>query len=972
MLKKYYEQYDCVGVLPTRSYYVPFSSDPYGKYREDSERFTSLNGEWKIKAYETVHDVPDDFYTQELCDVIDVPSCVQTRGYDYNQYTNSKYPFPYNPPFTNNVNPAFHYSREFNIALDGEKKYINFEGVDSCFYLYINGKEVGFSQISHRISEFDITDFVKDGVNRIDVLVLKWCAGSYLEDQDKLRYTGIFRDVYLLSRPVGHIVDYHYVADMDGTLTFTLIKGEEATLAFEGKTLVVKEGKTVKFKVKNVLLWSAEDPNLYDLLIESKGEKILERVGFRRVWREGNVVYFNGEKIKLLGVNRHDNNPYNGQSVTIEDMIEDLMIMKFLNVNCIRTSHYQSCPEFYQLCDEFGFYVVSESDLEGHGVQTKSVKSGRDGEREYSDIAFSGEFYQTSAQRQEVNILAHFNRPSIIMWSLGNETGFGPVYDRVLRFMRSLDNTRLIHYERINNARMIGWGREQTDMAYLEVNDLYYTDAVDMANRMYPASDRIVNEYVNDKKEYRPYFLCEYAHCMGNAPGDIYYYVDWFYDNDWFMGGCIWEWADHGLYVDGKKSIRYGGDFGERHHDSNFCCDGLVSADRLLKPGSLEVKKAYQPVTFKEENGILTVKNRNYFVPVIGTVELVYKNNGKFVKREEIEVAIEPKSEITLPIKDYQTLIAMFVVDDEELAFESFNKPTSFASNLTGEAELTENGRYVCVKAGQTVFTFDKAKGEISDIVKGGESLGGMKLTLFRAPTDNDRNVKNLWNSWYLNKAHFEPRSVSVEGNKIVCEGKISSIVYVPFADCKLCYEFFDDSVKIDVDYEFSGHYCTRRGSSMYLVEKDEEVCEIPRIGFEMKESKDFRDIEFYGYAAGSYSDLHHFSEKDVMKEKVKDTYYHYVKPQEGGAHYDCAFAEIKSKTRTIRFEGDGFSFNAKPYSDNELASKMHDDELVSDGTYINVDYFMEGIGSNSCGPMPTVENYIPKKAQKSITVIIK
>ena len=972
MLKKYYEQYDCIGVLPTRNYYVPFTSDPCGKNREDSEQFTSLNGEWKIKAYETIHDVPDDFYAEELCATIDVPSCVQTRGYDYNQYTNVNYPFPYNPPFTNNINPAFHYCKELDIKVNGEKKYLVFEGVDSCFYLYVNGKFVGFSQISHRISEFDITDFVVDGANRVDVLVLKWCASSYLEDQDKLRYTGIFRDVYLLSRPCDHIVDYHINADMYGTLTFTLNKGSSAKILFEGKKYTVKEGKTLTIKVEDPRLWSAEIPNLYDLVIESNGEKICERVGFKTIERKGNVIYFNGEKIKLLGVNRHDNHPYNGQTVTREDIIKDLALMKFLNINCIRTSHYQSCPEFYQLCDEYGFYVISESDLEGHGVASKSVKPDRDGEKEYSEIAFSGEFYLPSAQRQEVNILAHFNRPSIIMWSLGNETGFGPVYDRVLRFMRSLDSSRLIHYERINNIKYVGWGKEQTDMAYIEANDLYYTDAVDMANRMYPASDRIVNEYINDEKEWRPYFLCEYAHCMGNAPGDVYYYIDWFFNNDWFLGGCIWEWADHGLYVDGKKSIRYGGDFGERHHDSNFCCDGLVSADRELKPGSLEVKKAYQSVVFTENDGMLTVKNRNFFAPVIGSLVLTYKNKGKVEKIAKLEVAIEPQSEIKLEVGEYQTLIASIVEDENEIAFESFNKPVSFASELENNAVLTEKGRYVYVKAGQTNFIFDKAKGVITSIEKNGKDLGGMSISLYRAPTDNDRSIKHCWHNWRLQKAHFEPREIKTYGNKIEAIGKISTLVIIPIAECKFVYEFMDNAVKIDVDYKISDHYCRYAANSIDLTIKESWVCDVPRIGFEMKEGKEFKDLEFYGYRAGSYSDLHHFSEKDVIKEKVKDTYYHYVKPQEGSSHYDCSFAEIKSKDCTIRIEGDGFSFSACPYSTTELASKMHDDELVSDGTYINVDYFMEGIGSNSCGPMPTVENYIPQQAKKSITLIIK
>ena len=972
MLKKYYEQLDCVGVLPTRNYYIPFSSCPKDKLREQSERFTSLNGQWKIKAYETIHDVADDFYNDELEKTIVVPSCVQTKGYDYNQYTNVNFPFPYNPPYTNNVNPAFHFSKEVEIRKDGEKKYINFEGVDSCFYLYVNGAFVGFSQISHRISEFDITEYIVDGINKIDVLVLKWCAGSYFDDQDKLRFTGIFRDVYLLSRPQNHIVDYHLNADMDGVLTFTLNKGADATVKFGKKIVVVKEGETVKFKKNNPVLWSAETPKLYDLFIECNGEQILEKVGFRTIWREGNVVYFNGKKIKLLGVNRHDNHPYDGHTVSREDIIKDLKLMKFLNINCIRTSHYQSTPEFYELCDAYGFYVISESDLEGHGSASKSIKDGRDGEKEYSELAHTGEYYMASAQRQEVNILAHYNRPSVIMWSLGNETGYGPILERTLRYMRTLDNTRLMHYERINNARYVGWGREQDDMAYIDINDMYYTDAVDLANRMYPSSDRIVREYLEDEKEFRPYFLCEYSHCMGNGPGDVFYYSEWFFENDWFLGGCLWEWADHGLYVEGKKSIRYGGDFGERHHDSNFCCDGIVSADRELKAGSFEVKKSYQSVVFSEKDGELCAKNRNFFAPVVGTLTLLYKDKGVVVKEETIGVAIEPQSEIKIKIEDYQTLIVRIEKDGDEVAFESFNKPTSFETEKVGAPKVEEGGRYCIVNANETTFAFDKATGMICDIVKDGQSLGGMNLTLYRAPTDNDRNVKNFWNSWRLQKARFEPREIKVENNKIVAKGKISSIVICPFADCTFEYEFFNDSVKIGIDYKISEHFGSVYANSVKLQEKEEMACEIPRIGFEMKEDKSFKDIEFYGYRAGSYMDLHHFSEKDVIKEKVKDSYYHYVKPQESGSHYDCSFAEIKSDSRTIRVEGDSFSFSAIPYSINELATKMHDDELVSDGTYICIDYFMEGIGTNSCGPKPAVENRVPFEAKKSITLIIK
>ncbi len=940
MLNKYYEQYGCVGVLPPRAYYVPFSNGKQGARREQSDEFISLCGEWKLDAYETIMDVEDDFYAKEPQDVVPVPLCLQTLGYDYMQYTNANYPFPFNPPYTSNRNPAFHYRKTFVISDAKREYFLNFEGVDSCFYLYVNDEFVGFSQITHRVSEFDVTPFVKEGENKLDVLVLKWCAGSYLEDQDKLRFTGIFRDVYILSRPVGHITDYHIVAGEDGVLKFTLVKGAEALVKFGRKTQKVTEGKTIKFVKNNPRLWSAETPYLYDLYIFAAGETIKEEVGFRSIRIEDRTFLFNSRPVKLLGVNRHDNNPFTGATVTYENMVEDLALMKKLNINCIRTSHYPSMPEFYRLCDKFGFYVVSESDVEGHGVACKNPKGY--GEFEYSEFGKHGEMYEPYVMRQQCNILVNFNRPCVTMWSFGNETGYGYVIDRAVRYMRTLDDTRLIHYERINNVRDLD-------------PELYHTDAVDMANRMYPSFERITSEYLDDPDEFRPYFLCEYAHSMGNGPGDIYPYADYFFSDKRFMGGCIWEWADHGTAVEGKRSYRYGGDFGETLHDSNFCMDGLVTADRKLKAGSLEAKKAYQPLVFSIENGALKAESRNFFATLTGTLKLVYKNKGEVVKTQSLSVAIGPRESMKLEIDDYQTLIVSFDVGKETVAFEGFNKPVSFASPLTGKASLAESGRYVEIKAGKTNFRLDKATGEIVSVSKDGKEFGALRLNIYRAPTDNDRNINNKWKQYRLHYARSQAREVVAEDNVVTVKGNMSTIEFEPFVRYELRYSFYDDAVKVEMDYAVNNVYD-----------------QIPRIGFTMKTGKEFDRMTYYGYPSDSYKDIHHFAPKDMYEERVKDSFFPYDKPQESGSHYDCSYACVKSKDHAVSAEGDGFCFAAIPYSDEELRTKAHFDELKSDGTYIHFDFFMQGIGSNSCGPQLAKESQIPQRGFNSFTVRVK
>ncbi|MDR1093874.1 MAG: hypothetical protein LBL66_06970 [Clostridiales bacterium] len=565
MLKPYYEQLKTVNALPPRCAYAPESGS------------ISLNGEWGIRAYAGIRAVPDDFYTVAPADTIPVPSCAQYYGYDNFQYTNVNYPFPFDPPYVPWENPAFHYRRTVNVEKAGGKKYyLAFDGVDSCFYLYVNGQFVGFSQISHRTSEFDVTDYIRGGENAVDALVLKWCAGSYLEDQDKWRFTGIFRDVSLLARPNGHIADYKIETESDGTARFQYISGGlPATLTLNGEAKTVKAGETAAFKIENPKLWTVETPYLYDLKIECAGEVVNEKVGVRAVSVENGVFKVNGKHIKLKGVNRHDFHPEKGAAVGIEDMRRDLTLMKAHNINAVRTSHYPSAPAFYRLCDELGLYVMSEADVECHGVATQN--GGGDWESVPS-LFDDGQYAEAVAERNRANVAAQKNRPCVIIWSLGNESGYGDAFIRAAREVKRLDNTRPVHYEGAFSPEHNQAGRD--------------TSVFDMVSRMYPAPEWVAEEYLKIETETRPLVLCEYCHAMGNGPGDLKQYWDILTSSDRFMGGFVWEWKDHGVLY-GGGGCKYGGDFGEAPHDGNFCIDGLVGPNWEIKPGLLNVKKVY-------------------------------------------------------------------------------------------------------------------------------------------------------------------------------------------------------------------------------------------------------------------------------------------------------------------------------------------------------------------------------------------
>lgn len=572
-------KFERIGTMPHRSYYIPFApEDPVETKlgipdRNSSTRFTLLDGVWQIKQLAHV----EDFDINEvLPDQIPVPSCVQLHGYDRAQYLAYRYPFPMLLPRIPHNNPCWHYRRSFSLKKQGgERYYLNFEGVDSGFYVYINGAFCGYSQISHATSEFDITDLAVDGENRIDVLVLKWCLASYLECQDKLRLSGIFRSVYLLTRPEGHLTDYKLETTVDHLCGILDIHNESETAicaTLEGQTLEIPGRATGRLVLSEVKLWSAESPNLYTLTLQAKGEKILEQVGFREITIDGKVFKINGKGVKIKGVNRHDFNCRTGATVTLEDMAQDVALMKELNVNAVRTSHYPNCPEFYQLCDAAGIYVMDEADLEMHGACAGEGGYDKVLWQKYADDLF---FARAITDRQRALVERDKNRPSVIIWSMGNESSFGSAFLSAVDYIKCRDKTRPVHYE--------GW--RYGDYKY------YYSNVVDIASYMYPAFQTIQKRVLDNPEEKRPFLMCEYSHAMGNSCGDLAGYWDMIYQNEQMMGGFVWEWADHGILT--EKGFLYGGDFGEQLHDGNFCIDGLVTPDRKLKSGALEMKAVY-------------------------------------------------------------------------------------------------------------------------------------------------------------------------------------------------------------------------------------------------------------------------------------------------------------------------------------------------------------------------------------------
>ena len=935
-LARYFEGIENINIEPYRCYYVPFGrGDEFSFDRTKSSKFTSFNGEWLIKQYPSFYDLSDSFLNEELSKTILVPSCVQLHGFDRPQYVNLNYPFSFNPPYVSNENPTYHYRKTFNLSLDGEDKFLVFEGVDSCFYLFVNGKFVGYTQISHKLTEFNITDYLNDGENVIDVLVLKWCASSYLETQDKWRFTGIFRDVYLLSRDKTRVNDYVITTKIDGQLDFKILSGAEAEISFNGQTKIAKPNQKISFYLENPNLWSAETPNLYDLKVVCGNEVIHEQVGFRECVIKDGVLYFNGLPIKIYGVNRHDFNCKTGATVSVDNMIEDLLLMKKLNVNAIRTSHYPNAPEFYKLCDRFGFYVMAEADLETHGEITCDYKLGYNVSA-FGTISKIPFFKDAIVERSVSNVKCNINRPCVYMWSLGNESGWGDGLAAAAKKVKELDNTRGVHYE---------------GLLYADKEE-YYTDLIDTASRMYPLYD-FFDEFLNDEKEKRPLVLCEYAHAMGNGPGDVCDYANIFESNDRFTGGFVWEWADHGISWQGKDFL-YGGDFNENLHDGNFCIDGIVSPDRKIKRGTLEMKHAYQPIKFEYVKNYLVLFNKNFFKPlklkVVVSCDDEFSHVVEILPRESVKIRVGGKLNFNTRAYDFES--------DEEIAnFTYVSKLISPKEHLRTDVNFSEQGRFIVATHGITEFKFDKLSGEIASVVLNGTKLADyFKFNIVRAPIDNERLEIVEWTEERFFTAKSEVRSFSYNDSVLTFYGDISGVQMRPILSYQLTYRFLISGVEVELSYSLNENFAS-----------------LPRIGFYTQLPNEYDLIEYLGYGEGeTYVDMYRSADYGYYTSSPDKEYHHYVKPQESGSHFSTRKVQISNMRNSLVVSGD-FSFSYIPYSIEQLRTKKHDFELETDGNnYFAIDYFMKGIGSHSCGPELQEKYRVPNKGKKSFVLSIR
>ena len=623
MIPRYYEDLSILhdNTMPMRSYYIPASQkmNTLIEHREDSDRFQLLNGVWKFQYYKSVYDLKEAFYRTNFntkdFDDITVPGVWQIAGYDSPQYTNIRYPFPFDPPYLPQDIPCGAYVRKFTYHenIDAPKIYLNFEGVDSCFFVWLNGKYTGYSQVPHATAEFDVTEFLKEGENTIAVLVLKWCDGSYLEDQDKFRMNGIFRDVYLLKRPERAIWDYHITtqikentAKIKLNVTFDFSIPVSVTIENQARAVVatgtISDDGSIEFKIPNPTLWNTEHPYIYTLTLQSSYETIVDYIALRTIEIRDKVIYFNGQKIKFRGVNRHDSDPETGFTVSVPQIKKDLSLMKQHNFNSIRSSHYPNAPYFYQMCDLYGFMVIEEADIEAHGPYMLYRKEDTDYnrfKRWNEKIADDPIWEESILDRVQHMVQRDKNRFCIVMWSMGNESAYGCNFEKALRWTKKFDPCRLTQYE---SAR------------YRNYDVTYDYSNLDLYSRMYPAMNEI-EEYLEEDGS-KPFLLVEYCHAMGNGPGDLEDYFQLIQKDDRMCGGFVWEWCDHaiahGKTESGKTIYYYGGDHDEELHDGNFCMDGLVFPDRTPHTGILEYKNVYRPVrvvSYDQETGKLVLHN---------------------------------------------------------------------------------------------------------------------------------------------------------------------------------------------------------------------------------------------------------------------------------------------------------------------------------------------------------------------------
>ena len=1005
--------YEDLGVLhentlPPRAYYVPASGpvDPSPWRREESDRFQLLSGPWLMRYLPSIHDLTEPFWEMTTghpvgFSRVPVPSVWQHLGHDRHQYTNVRYPIPFDPPRVPQDNPCAAYLRDFHHTPDPEAPsvHLTFEGVDSCFYVWLNGSYIGYSQVSHATSEFDVTEYLRPGSNRLAVLVLKWCDGTYLEDQDKFRTSGIFRDVYLLRRPRSILFDYAVTTalghgdgeGLNGACSNAIV---EVRGAFRGGaapttvTLTDREGQIVAvgelepfdgvaghdgythrthLAVENPQLWSAESPYLYTLVITTPGEVITDRVGLREVEVSGTVVRLNGSPLTLRGVNRHDSDPEVGPAIDLAHMQRDLRLMREHNINAVRSSHYPNDPRFYQLCDEYGLYVMSEADNESHGTQTLFLADDSwDNQVEHwnEPIADNPEWTEATLDRMRLCVHREKNRPSVIAWSAGNECSYGCTLEAALAWVKGFDPTRLTHYE---------------SSYYRDSKRRYDYSNIDLYSRMYPSIEEI-RDYLDSDPD-KPLVLVEYSHAMGNGPGDLEDYWEVIRGDERVCGGFVWEWCDHavaaGTDSDGRPVHLYGGDHGEIVHDGNFCVDGLVSPERIPHPGLAELKNVQRParvVEYDQEEGLLTIVNDLDHTDLAQYLRISCELlcDGVVVEREDLDLmeAVPPhtsimlRCELPVPRTGRCHLLVTYRLAHPEpllpaghiLGFDEiplrnadprYRRVAALADRPTGEGRVLvrKEGTRIDVEAGALHCSFDTRTGlPVSLSVAGREFLNRpAELNIWRAPTDNDRRVRLEWERARYHQAIARAYTMEVDerpgGVTIRADVSMAAASIQPALRGWLSWTITGDGVL----------------SLRMLLRRTLGFPSLPRLGLRLFLPECMNHVSYQGLGPWeSYADKHHASHHGVFSAAVADLHEDYITPQENGSHADCSEVTVSGGGLSLTALSQiPFSFNASRYTQEELTAKRHNTDLVTSGsTVLCLDAAMAGIGSNSCGPV--------------------
>ena len=992
IVPRYYEDLSVLheNTMPARAYFIPASKrmDNLVEHREESDRMQLLNGTWKFQYFNSIYDVQEPFfekdYDTENFDEIQVPSVWQMAGYDTHQYTNIRYPFPFDPPYVPQDIPCGTYAHTFVYHKDenAPKAFLNFEGVDSCFYVWINGSYVGYSQVSHMTSEFDITDLLRDGENSIAVLVMKWCDGSYLEDQDKFRMSGIFRDVYILKRPKQAISDYHIKTRIDDMLAKVEIEMkfysplnvkisiEDRNGAVVALGSIAEEGTAV-LEIASPELWNTENPYLYKLILETENEVIVDHIALRKIEIKDQVIYLNGQKIKFRGVNRHDSDPVTGFTINPEQITTDLTLMKQHNFNAIRSSHYPNAPFFYEMCDKYGFMVIDEADIEAHGpfmIYRKEDTDYNRFKRWNEKIADDPVWEEAIVDRVKLMVERDKNRFCIVMWSMGNESAYGCNFEKALEWTKNFDPDRITQYE---SAR------------YRNYDETYDYSNLDVYSRMYPALSEI-QEYL-DKDGSKPFLLVEYCHSMGNGPGDFEDYFQMIQDNDKMCGGFVWEWCDHaiahGTAENGKTIYAYGGDHGEEIHDGNFCMDGLVYPDRTVHTGLLEYKNVYRParvVSYNKESGELVLHNYMDFDDLKAYVKISYEltQDGLVISKgilPEFSVAPHGEGKTNLKInvpengKCYLKLIyhlkkeLPLLDEDHILGFDEIevskeDTKCKLAEKwipktvVDSELQVNENDTQIHIKGREFAYTIDKRTALFTEMKFAGREYLNypMELNIWRAPTDNDMYIKSEWKKAHYDKAYTRAYTTEVvqgkHGVKITSHASVVAETVQKILDVTITWKI-EAAGKIDADI---------------VVTKDDEFPDLPRFGVRMFLDKKLSAVRYFGMGPQeSYCDKHQAASHGLYRADVGDLHEDYIRPQENGSHYDCEYVELNNSRYGIVASAEkAFSFNASYYTQEELEKKTHNYELIeSDSVVFCVDYALNGIGSNSCGPV-VLEQY--------------